>query len=112
LRRLELTLGVLAGMDAGGTARAPAPGGIGQRRQRRAGAALVVDQRAGGARADVVAAGEAKPIEPLVFAPPPALPLLGHGMIRFGWRTRLGVLYVRITGNTAGCAIERAAISA
>jgi len=111
-RRLELTLGVLAGMDAGGTARAAAAGEIGQRRQRRAGAAVVVDQRAEGARADIVAADEAKPIEPLLLAQPHAIAVLAHGMIRFGWRTRLGVLYVRTTGNMAGCAIERAAISA
>ena len=111
-RRLELTLGVLAGVDAGGTARAAAAGEIGQRRQRRACAAIVVDQRAEGARADVVAADEAKPIEPLLLAQPHAIAVLAHGMIRFGWRTRLGVLYVRTTGNMAGCAIERAAISA
>jgi len=33
-------------------------------------------------------------------------------MIRLGWTTRLGVLDVRITGNIAGCAIERAAVTA
>ena len=69
-RRLELTLGVLAGVDAGGTARAAAAGEIGQRRQRRACAAIVVDQRAEGARADIVAADEAKPIELLLDGPP------------------------------------------
>jgi len=65
-RRLELPLGVLAGMDAGGAARAAAAGEIRQRRQRGACAAVVVDQRAEGARADIVAADEAKPIEPLL----------------------------------------------
>ena len=45
LRRLELALGVLAGMDTDGAARAAAAGKTGQRRQRSAGAAVVVDQR-------------------------------------------------------------------
>jgi hypothetical protein len=53
-------------MDAGGAARAAAAGEIRQRRQRGACAAVVVDQRAEGARADIVAADEAKPIEPLL----------------------------------------------
>jgi hypothetical protein len=46
-------------MDAGGTARAAAADEIGQRRQPRACAAVVVDQRAEGARAHIVAADEA-----------------------------------------------------
>jgi hypothetical protein len=53
-------------MDAGGAARAAAAGKSGERRQRRAGAAVVVDQRTEGTRADIVAADEAKPIEPLL----------------------------------------------
>src|SRR5262245_43971014 len=89
LRRLELPLGVLPGMDAGGAACTAAAGEIRQRRQRRAGAAVVVDQRAEGARTDIVAADEAKPIEPLLLAQPHAVLLFAHGMIRFGWRTRL-----------------------
>jgi hypothetical protein len=83
-RRLELALGVLAGVDADGTARAAAAGEIGQRRQRRAGAAVMVDQRAEGAWADIVAADEAKPIEPLLLAQPHAATVFAHGMIRFG----------------------------
>ena len=108
-RRLELPLGVLAGMDAGGAA---AAGEIRQRRQRGACAAVVVDQRAEGARANIVAADKAKPIEPLLLAQPHAVAAFAHGMIRFGWRIRLGVLYLRTTGNMARCAIERAAITA
>src|SRR5262249_12509607 len=88
-RRLELPLGVLAGMDADGAARTAAAGEIRQRRQRRAGPAVVVDQRAEGARADIVAADEAKPIEPLLLAHPDAVLPFDHGMIRFGWRLRL-----------------------
>ena len=81
-RRLELALGVLAGMDARGAARAAAAGKIGERRQRRACAAVVVDQRAEGARADIVAADEAKPIEPLLLAQPHAVAVFAHWMIR------------------------------
>ena len=110
LRRLELALAVLAGMDAGGAARAAAAGKSGERRQRRACAAIVVDQRAEGARADIVAADEAKPIEPLLLAQPHTVAVFAHGMIRLGWRPRPGVLHVRIAGNFA--AIERAAITA
>src|SRR5262249_48280143 len=47
-RRLELTLGVLAGMDAGGTARAAAAGGVRPSPHARAGAALVGGPRRGG----------------------------------------------------------------
>jgi hypothetical protein len=79
LRRLELALAVVAGMDAGGAARAAAAGKTGERRQRRAGAAVMVDQRAEGARADIVAADEAKPIEPLLLAQPHALAVFAHG---------------------------------
>src|SRR5262249_10933699 len=61
--RLELALGVLAGMDARGAARAAAAGKIGGRRQRGAGAAVGGCQRAGGTRARIVAADEAKPIK-------------------------------------------------
>ena len=79
LRRLELALAVVAGMDAGGAARAAAAGKIGERRQRRAGAAVMVDQRPEGARADIVAADEAKPIEPLLLGQPHALAVFAHG---------------------------------
>jgi hypothetical protein len=71
-------------MDAGGTARTAAAGEIGQRRERRACAAVVVDQRAEGARADIVAANEAKPIEALLLAQPHAATVFAHGMIRCG----------------------------
>src|SRR5262249_48022379 len=37
----------------------------------------------------VVAADEAKSIEPLLFAQPHAVLLFAHLMIRFGWRTRM-----------------------
>src|SRR5262249_57303643 len=82
-------LGVWAGWAAEGAAGPAAGGEMRQPRQRRASAAVVVDQRAEGARADIVAADEAKPIEPLVLAQPHAVLLFAHGMIRFGWRTRL-----------------------
>src|SRR5262249_42005621 len=78
----ELTLGVLAGMDAGGTARAAAAGEIGQRRPRPAGAAIKGDQRAERARADIVAADEAKPIAAPLLPPPHPPTLLSPGMIR------------------------------
>src|SRR5215831_6359264 len=45
-------------------------------------ARALVDQRAEGARADVVAADEAQPIEPLLLAQPHAVAVFAHGMIR------------------------------
>src|SRR6516164_43082 len=69
-------------MKATPSAFAAVAGKIGQRRQRRAGAAVVVDQRAEGARADIVAADEAQPIEPLLLAQPHAVAVFAHGMIR------------------------------
>src|SRR5262249_44405156 len=79
----------LGGRAPGRAPRPPPGGGRGRPRERRGSAAVVVDQRAEGARADIVAADEAKPIEPLVLAQPHAVLLFAHGMIRFGWRTRL-----------------------
>lgn len=73
LRRRELALGVRAGMDAGRPSRAATPGEIGQRRQCRARAAVMVDERAERARADMVGADQPKPIEPLLVAQPHAL---------------------------------------
>jgi hypothetical protein len=66
LRRLELALRLLARGDAGRTLGAAAAGKIGKRRKRGARAAVMIDERAEGPRADVVAADQAQPIEPLL----------------------------------------------
>jgi hypothetical protein len=78
LRRPELALRILARGDAGGTLGAAAAGKLGKRRQCGARAAVVIDQRAEGAWADVVAADEAQPIEPLLVGEPHALVCFTH----------------------------------
>ena len=67
-RRLQFGLGVLARADARRRRCAAAAGERGQGGQRGARAAIMIDQVAEGARADIVGPDEAQPIEPLLLA--------------------------------------------
>ena len=78
-REGELALDLLHAGDADRPLRAAAPREIGQRVERRARAAAIVDQRAEGARADVLRADQPQPVEPLVVAEPRAPGLRVHG---------------------------------
>jgi len=78
VRRLELALGILARGDATRTFGAAAAGEFGDRRQGRARPAVMIDQRAECARADIVAADQAQPIEPLLVVEPHALVCFTH----------------------------------
>jgi hypothetical protein len=62
----ELALGVLARADAGRPGCAPSSGEIGQRGQRRARIAAMPDQGLKRARADMIAADQPQPIDPLL----------------------------------------------
>jgi hypothetical protein len=64
----DLLLGVLAGADAQRPSRAAAARQLRQRRERRTGAAAVIDEGTEGARPDILAADEAQPVEPLAVA--------------------------------------------
>ena len=76
---LQLALGVGTRIDAGGRG-AAAPRQIRHRLERRARAAVMVDERAEGARADIVAADELQPVEPLLVGQTNAVvaPFVGH----------------------------------
>jgi hypothetical protein len=63
---LELAFGIPTRVDPGGADRAAAAGEIGQRRERGARPAAVVDERPKCARADVVATDQPQPVEPLL----------------------------------------------
>jgi len=65
-RRRELCLSFLARANPHRPRRAAAPGEIGQRLERRTGAAAVIKERAEGARSDVLGTDEAQPVEALV----------------------------------------------
>src|SRR5205823_4511186 len=62
----ELTLGLAARMDARRAAGAAAARQVGQGSERRARTAVMLEQGAERARADMVAANEAQPVEPLL----------------------------------------------
>ena len=61
----KLPLGILARANPHRPPGAAAPGEIRQRLERRAGTAAVIDERAKGARANVLGANEAQPVEAL-----------------------------------------------
>src|SRR5262249_28080256 len=64
--RLDLALGLVVRIDAGSALGAAAPGKLRQRFERLARAAIVVDERAEGARPNVLAANEPQPVDPLL----------------------------------------------
>ena len=64
-RRGELALGLVAAAQPRGLLRAAAPRHVRQRLKGGTGAAEVIEQRAEGARPDILAADETQPVEPL-----------------------------------------------
>ncbi len=68
VRGAQFSFGVFRGSDPD-RARGPAAAGeIGQRRERGTRAAIVIEQRPEGARADILAADQPQPVEPLLVA--------------------------------------------
>ena len=63
--RVEFRARLLFAADAAGTRRAATPRQIGQALQRRAGIAEMTEERVEGARADIVRADQAQPVDPL-----------------------------------------------
>lgn len=64
----KFALGLLLTIDAHRAAGAAAPGKVRKRGQGSAGAAVMVDESAEGARADVLRADQAQPVEVLLVA--------------------------------------------
>ena len=96
--RGEFALGLCRRADACRPGRPAAAGQFGQRREGRPCSAIVVDQGAEGAGTDVLAADEAKPVDPLLIGQPHArrgfpVRILGHappapqhGCASTGWQ--------------------------